>query len=77
MYGERSELCDTNEVCRSLQTAHSAGLEYRFAQFPANDELDTAMAETANRFMMELVTGQTRDSLQTAAQQEIENDTFR
>ncbi len=58
MYGEHSDLCDTDEVCRSLRHVHSAGLEYRFAQFPANDELDTAMAESANRFMMGLVTGQ-------------------
>jgi phospholipase/carboxylesterase len=77
MYGEQSELCDTDEVCRSLQHAHSAGLKYRFSQFPASDELDTAMADTANRFMMELVTGQPDSSMQAAIPQELENDSLR
>ncbi len=76
MYGEHSELCNSDEVCRSLRHVHSAGLAYRFAQFPATDELDTAMADTANRFMMELVTGQT-GCTQLATSQEIENDSFR
>jgi phospholipase/carboxylesterase len=60
MYGDQSELCDTDEVCRSLRHAYSAGLQYRFAQFSAADELDTAMAEAANRFMMDVVVGQCR-----------------
>ncbi len=55
MYGQQSELCDTNEVCRSLRHVHSAGLRYQFAQFPAGDDLDTAMTDTANRFMMDVV----------------------
>jgi len=71
MYGEQSELCDTDDVCRSLRQVHSAGLAYRFAQFPTNDGLDTAMAESANRFMMELITGQT-NRVPTESQCELE-----
>ena len=67
MYGERSELCDTDEVCRSLCHVHSAGLSYHFAQFPTGDDLDTSMADTANRFMMELVVGQASSSNTEAA----------
>ncbi len=59
MYGQQSELCDTDEVCRSLRHVHSAGLQYRFSQFATGDEFDTAMADAANRFMMDLVVDQT------------------
>ena len=70
MYGEQSEICDTDEVCRSLRHVHSAGLRYQFAQFPGGDVLDSAMTETANRFMMDLVLEQSSSTLAEISHEE-------
>lgn len=62
MYGERSELCNTDEVCRSLQQVHLAGLRYQFAQFATGDDLDSSMTGMANRFMMNQIVDRTGSS---------------
>ncbi|MDZ4850181.1 MAG: PHB depolymerase family esterase [Pirellulaceae bacterium] len=61
-YGESSELCDADEVCRSLRNVHSAGLRYQFAQFATGDDLDTGMTSCANQFMMNLVADRSNES---------------
>lgn len=57
-----STLCDESEMARALKIAHQSGLNYKFiqARSEAVDEdangLDASMLETANRFMMGIVT---------------------
>ncbi len=56
IHGGQSELCDADQTCHALQSAHRNGLSYQFLQFPCGDELNTAMTAMANQFMMKIVT---------------------
>jgi phospholipase/carboxylesterase len=58
-----STICSEDELLRAVRISHQSGLAYKFWQlrseqdegFEAN-ELDSTMLETANRFMMSIVT---------------------
>jgi phospholipase/carboxylesterase len=56
MYGQESKLCNEVDVRRSKQHGCGAGLGYQFVQFPHGDDLYSDMTQTANRFMMQIVT---------------------
>ncbi len=58
MHGKDSHHCDCQELANLLRSAHRAALQIYPAQFPTADELDTAMLSLANRFMMQIVTGE-------------------
>jgi len=57
IHGSDSTLCNADQTCHALKSAHSAGLSFQFIQFPCGDELNTAMTATANQFIMNIVTG--------------------
>ena len=73
MQGADSETCSVDATIDTMQLAHAAGLNYRFIRFhaetgsesdgpdsvpgPASGSLDVEMLRTANRFLMNLVTG--------------------
>ncbi len=59
-----STICSEEDLNLAMQMAHRAGLNYTFCQlmseedkYAEGDELSTAMLESANRFMMGIVTG--------------------
>lgn len=58
MFGENSTLCDTDEVCRSMSCARTAGLNYRYSRFDCADDLFGDMCQAANRFMMQVINEQ-------------------
>jgi phospholipase/carboxylesterase len=66
LFGQRqgSTLCTDDEFLRAVRISHQSGLGYKFCQmradcddFSDSDDLDSSMLETANRFMMGIVTG--------------------
>jgi phospholipase/carboxylesterase len=56
IHGGQSAMCDADQTCHALQSAHRNGLSYQFLQFPCGDELNTAMTAMANQFIMKIVT---------------------
>ena len=55
IHGGDSVLCDADQTCNALKSAHREGLSYNFVQFPCGDELNTAMTAIANQFIMKIV----------------------
>jgi phospholipase/carboxylesterase len=57
-----STICSEDDMMQAVKFAHQSGLDYRFLQAQSEDdtegnELDAAMLQAANRFMMGIVTG--------------------
>ena len=57
-----STLCSEEELVRAVRISHQSGLDYKFWQLRSkqdegieSDELESTMLETANRFMMSIV----------------------
>lgn len=46
------------QLLRSVRQTYAFGLRYQFAEFVGDDDLNTAMTQAANRFMMGWVTGE-------------------
>jgi len=55
IHGGDSILCDADQTCNALKSAHREGLSFNFVQFPCGDELNTAMTAIANQFIMKIV----------------------
>lgn len=60
---QESTICSEDELVRAVQISHQSGLDYKFWQLRSErdegleaNELDSTMLETANRFMMSIVT---------------------
>jgi phospholipase/carboxylesterase len=67
MHGTQSSHCGMDAMCQLLNNAYTAGLKVFPVQFPVGDELDSTMLAKANRFMMQIVTGEPIQLFETVA----------
>lgn len=58
MHGNQSEHCGMDAMCRMLQAAYPAALQVFPVQFASGEELDAQMLNKMNRFLMQIVTGE-------------------
>ena len=58
MHGVNSLECGIDSMCDMLRSAYLSALQVYPVQFPCGDELDAGMLAKANRFMMQIVTGE-------------------
>jgi phospholipase/carboxylesterase len=61
----KSRLYPDDRVCHDLRLLHSAGCTVALRQYPGDDELTTNMLSDLDRWLMELVCGNGRDSSAT------------
>ena len=54
MYGQKSTGCSFEAVSDAIMLAYRGKLDYRFTQFNCGDELDTAMTQQIDHFIMGL-----------------------
>lgn len=58
MHGQQSKACGIDSLCDMLRLAYLSALEIYPVQFACGDDLDQGMLTKANRFMMQIVTGE-------------------
>lgn len=61
--GRDSELYPIDRTCEELRLFHVAGLSVTLRQYPCGDELNTQMLCDMDRWMMEIVTGITSETM--------------
>jgi phospholipase/carboxylesterase len=65
LMARKSRLYPDDRVCHDLRLLHSAGCTVALRQYPGDDELTTNMLSDLDRWLMELVCGNGRDSSAT------------
>jgi len=68
VYGEHSQNCGVRQICETLPMLHSSGLGLDIRQYPCGNELLSNMLTDANSWMMQLITQQPSNSVETPSE---------